>query len=138
MGNRFGILGLGSEPVRGRTDVDKRESESTRPTEEPHPVLGTYSTYLSSPSRPEYEVSKDQNTRSSGVPPSHSSHSRSRSRSSSHSSSRSSSHSRSVVVVVVLVVIVRRRRTTSSSCNKKKSYFTHGRIQAINLLSAGY
>ena len=60
MGNRFSISGLGSELIRGRRDDNERDSESTRPSEEPHPILGTYSIYLSSPSRPEQEVSKDQ------------------------------------------------------------------------------
>ena len=55
MGNRFGISGLGSEPVRGRRDDNERDSESYRPTEEPRTVPDTYSTGLSSPSRPEQE-----------------------------------------------------------------------------------
>jgi len=52
MENRFGSSGLGSELVHGRRDVDYRDSERTRPTEEPYSEHGTYSTYLSSPSCP--------------------------------------------------------------------------------------
>ena len=59
MGNRFGISGLGSEPVRGIRDVDGGASERSIQTENPYPVLGTYSKHLSSPSFPEREVSKE-------------------------------------------------------------------------------
>jgi len=65
MGNRIGISGLGTEPVRGRRDDNVLESESYRPTKEPRTLLGTYSTNISSPSRPEQEVSKDQSSDSS-------------------------------------------------------------------------
>ena len=61
MGNRFGISGLGSEPVRRRRDVDDRASESYRPPEEFGKVLGAYSTVISSLSQSELAVKKEVN-----------------------------------------------------------------------------
>jgi len=56
MGNRFGIPGLGTEPVRGRRADNERDSGSYRPTEEFGRALGTHSTVVSSPSQYELKV----------------------------------------------------------------------------------